>query len=219
MKQAIILVIILGVIAFFVFKKDKNNTEEQTQELTGESVSEDMSGDFKINTEESTANWTGGKKILVEWIDKGSIDISRGELSFEDGEIKSGEIVFDMNSISAKSTGSGSGEDQLSGHLKSADFFNVENYPEAVFVVESATKGENDLYNLTGNLTIKETTKPYSLLVSILEDNDRLIVTGNTVVNRAEFDIRFGSETFFDNLGDNVIKDEFDLDFRIVFEK
>lgn len=219
MKQAIILIIILGVIAFFVFRKDKSGESENMEEVSGESISENLSGNYEANTEESTASWTGSKKILVEWIDKGNINISGGELVLKDGEIESGEIVFDMNSISAKSTGSGEGEDQLSGHLKSEDFFNAEKYPEAIFVVSEATKGENDVYNLSGNLTIKETTKPYSLLASILEDGDKLVVTGNAVVNRAEFDVKFGSETFFDNLGDNVINDDFDLEFRVVFEK
>lgn len=218
MKQAIILIVILGVIAFFVFRKDKNKEENNIQNFEGVSVSENLSGEYEANQELSTATWTGSKKILVEWIDKGNINISRGEMVLKDGEIKSGEIVFDIKSIRATTTGSGSGEDQLSGHLKSEDFFNAEKYPEASFVIKSATKGENDVYNLTGDLTIKETTKSYSLLASILEEGDNLVVTGNTVVNRAEFDIRYGSETFFDNLGDNVISDDFDLEFKIVFE-
>lgn len=48
-------------------------------------------------------------------------------------------------------------------HLKSADFFNVEKYPEILFVSTSLNKVENDEYTLTGNLTIKDVTKEIKL--------------------------------------------------------
>ena len=49
------------------------------------------------------------------------------------------------------------------GHLKSADFFEVETYPELNFESTSIKKVDDEEYKLTGNLTIKGTTKPITL--------------------------------------------------------
>ncbi|MEE1962593.1 YceI family protein [Allomuricauda taeanensis] len=49
------------------------------------------------------------------------------------------------------------------GHLKSADFFEVETYPELKFESTSIKKVDDDEYKLTGDLTIKGTTKSVEL--------------------------------------------------------
>lgn len=54
--------------------------------------------------------------------------------------------------------------EQRDGHLKSADFFDVETHPEMRFVSTKAERTE-DGWKLTGNLTIKEVTRPVALTV------------------------------------------------------
>ncbi len=56
------------------------------------------------------------------------------------------------------------GNEQRDGHLKSADFFDAEHYPKMSFVSKHIEPGkEAGHYRLTGDLTIKEVTKPVTL--------------------------------------------------------
>ena len=61
--------------------------------------------------------------------------IKSGTLIVAENKINSGEIIFDMNSITALTTGKGDGQDNLSKHLKS-QIFDAVKYPEAKFVVK-----------------------------------------------------------------------------------
>ena len=83
--------------------------------------------------------------VNIGWLDK--------RYPFEKGEVQGGEIVFDMNSIKATSTGKGDGQDGLTKHLKSEDFFEVETYPEAKYTVKSSRKPA-DGYKLAGDLSL-----------------------------------------------------------------
>ena len=139
--------------------------------------------------------------------------------SLQKGVLISGEIVFDMNSISTNSTGRGDDEENLSGlagHLKSADFFDAEKYPEAKFVVKEAVKNSETSYTLKGDLTIKDKTNPMSIEASVTNENGMVAIKGTTNVDRSLFDVRYGSTKFFSDIGDNVIGDEFTLDFKVV---
>ena len=78
---------------------------------------------------------------------------------------------------------------------------------------KSITSKGNNTYTVIANLTIKGVTKP------IIFD---LIVNGNTAtanlsVDRTKYSIRYGSGSFFDDLGDKTIYDEFDLKVNLAF--
>src|SRR3954452_21543726 len=61
-----------------------------------------------------------------------------------------------------------SGVEQRDAHLRSADFFDAEGYPEITFVsTDIAARGGSD-YTVTGDLTIRGTTKPITFDVEFL---------------------------------------------------
>jgi len=62
--------------------------------------------------------------------------------------------------LTAQTASVNTGVDQRDGHLKSADFFDVANFPTLTFVSTSLTKTSANHYKLAGNLTIHGTTKP-----------------------------------------------------------
>ena len=62
----------------------------------------------------------------------------------------------DINSIST-------GNEQRDGHLKSADFFDAEQFPKLTFTSTSMKKTGDDTYDLTGDLTMHGVTKPVTL--------------------------------------------------------
>lgn len=214
-----ILIVIVVVGGIFYFKSSKQNPEVKTSSSVpapkGAEISNDFEGTFVFDAEQSNATWTGSKKIVKNYFDSGTIDIKSGNVSFEKGEIENGEIVFDMTSIQATSTGKGDRQDDLTKHLKSEDFFEVETYPEAKYTVKSSTKTA-DGYKLEGDLSLKAKTNPVTVNIKTATENGNAVIAGIAEINRAQFDVKFGSESFFDDLGDNVINDIFTIEFNIV---
>lgn len=220
MKVLVPIIIIVAVVAGIVYFNTAKapGPEATTTEVAapeGDQVANDFEGTFVFDTNESSASWTGSKKIIKDYYDTGSIAIKSGNVVFTDGMIVGGEVVFDMNSITAEKTGRGSNEDDLSAHLKSKDFFEVETYPEATFTVASAEEVK-DGYTLVGELTLKGETHPLSVPIKTAMKNGNVLINGVAEVDRALWNVRFGSESFFDNLGDNVINDMFTLKFDVV---
>jgi len=168
----------------------------------------------KVNPGDSEIVWTGAK--ITGSSHTGTIAIKDSELKFEDGALSGGYFIADMTSISNKDLDGGSKE-KLEGHLKSDDFFGVATYPTAKFQITKVKAGaEKGTYEVHGKMTIKETTKDISFPAHVKWDGDKAIAEATVSVDRADFDVRFGSDRFFDNLGNNAIKDEFTLEVKIV---
>ena len=118
-----------------------------------------------------------------------------------------GEFVVDMTSIVVTDLEAGKGKEKLEGHLKSADFFGVESNPTSKLVFTSVKPMNDNSYTVTGDLTIKGITKPVTLVVSMFENK----ASATLKIDRTKYDIKYGSGSFFDNLGDKAIYDDFDL--------
>lgn len=102
---------------------------------------------------------------------------------------------------------------KLDGHLKSDDFFGVENHPEATLMLTSVKATGKNAYNAKGKLTIKGKTNPVEFTIAIYGSKANATVK----VDKSKYDVRYGSGSFFDNLGDKTIYDEFDLVVDLVF--
>lgn len=76
----------------------------------------------------------------------------------DNNDFRGAQIEF-----SAKTGSVSTGNEQRDGHLKSPEFFDAETYPEIRFVSTDLVKKADDKYILTGNLTVKDVTKPVSL--------------------------------------------------------
>ncbi len=164
-----------------------------------------------IDIENSTIEWTG-KKVLGQH--NGTINLKDGNIVFRDGKIVKGKFTVDMTSIEVTDL-KGGGAAKLKGHLESADFFSTEEFNEAKFVSTKITPeaGVGD-YIVEGELTIKGITKPISFSVNSTDSE----VKGRIVIDRTKYDIKYGSGSFFDNLGDKAIDDNFVLDIKAVFK-
>lgn len=158
----------------------------------------------EVKVSESTVTWKGYK---VTGAHNGSIDLKSGHLEMNGKKLTGGEFVVDMTSITVNDLEAGKGKEKLEGHLKSADFFGVENNPTSKLVFTSVKPMNDNSYTVTGDLTIKGITKPVTLVVSMFENK----ATATVKIDRTKFDIKYGSGSFFDNLGDKAIYDDFDL--------
>ncbi|MEL6863862.1 MAG: YceI family protein [Bacteroidota bacterium] len=161
-----------------------------------------------VDTETSQVLWKGYK---VTGEHAGTIMIKEGNLDFEGDALIGGSFLIDMTTIACTDL-EGEWKEKLEGHLKSDDFFGVNNFPNAKFeITKVAAKGTPGDYKITGNLTIKETTKEIKFYANVSQDGGKNVAKADIKIDRSEFNVRYGSGSFFDNLGDKTIYDEFDL--------
>jgi len=130
---------------------------------------------------------------------------------------------LDMTSISDEDITDKEGNGKLIGHLKSADFFNVEKYPTAKFEIGKMTPNTKavgkDNYNVTGKLTIKGITKDVTFPATVVIAGSKLTANADFKLDRTLWDIKYNSGKFFDSLGDKMIHDDFDIKFEIAATK
>jgi len=131
---------------------------------------------------------------------------------FTDADIN---FSLDVNSIDTN-------QEQRDGHLKGADFFDTEKYPKITFKSTSFKKAGDDEYELTGNLTIKDVTKPVKLNVE--HGGQATDFYGNTKagfeitgkINRKEFGLTWNGVT---EAGAIVVGDEIKLNINLQLAK
>ena len=170
----------------------------------------------KVNIEKSIITWKGSK--TVGGSHDGTVMLKSGTLKFEYGILQGGSFVMDMATI--KNTDiPGKMAERLVGHLNSPDFFDVKKFPTAKFEMTKVTPSDDKgAYKIVGDLTIKGTTKEIQFDATVSKEGGNQIATADISIDRTEFGIRYGSDRFFDNLGDRVINDEFELNIKLVVE-
>jgi polyisoprenoid-binding protein YceI len=171
---------------------------------------------FKVDTNKSKIEWTG-KKVTGQHT--GTIKLASGEVVTNGKVPTGGKFTIDMNSMDNTDL-QGGGKDKLMGHLKSDDFFGVEKYPTATFTATKITAAGANKVNVTGNLTVKGKTNPVSFPATYTLAGKTLTVVASEVkVDRTLYDIRYGSKSFFESIGDKAIDNEFLLNVTLVATK
>lgn len=164
----------------------------------------------RIDPAKTKITWIG-KKVTGQH--EGIVALRDGVLMFKGKTITGGSFNVDMTSIQATDLNPNEGKEKLEGHLKSADFFGTDKFPVATLVFKKIAAKANGVYTVIADLTIKEKTNPVTF---------DLTVKGNSAstsfkVDRTKYDIKYGSGSFFDNLGDKAINDNFDVTVALQF--
>ena len=189
----------------------KKADEAATTDAAEVATAEATATKYMANATESVIEWTGYKPTGSH---VGTIKIESGVFSVNDGNLESGTFIIDMNSLADSEANA-----KLEGHLKSADFFDIETYPNASFEVTSI-ETEDGKTMLSGNLTMKDATNNISFPVSTEMKDDMLTLTSETfTINRSKWNIKHGSKSFFDNLGDKFINDNIELKVTLTASK
>ncbi len=159
--------------------------------------------DKNVDVAKSKITWKGYK---VTGSHEGTIALKSGALKFEGDKLVGGNFSIDMNSITTTDI-QGEYAKKLDGHLKSDDFFGVANHPTASLNITKAKANGKNAYTVTGDLKIKGQSHPITFEMSVYGSK----ATANLKIDRTKYDIKYGSSSFFDNLKDKAIYDEFDL--------
>lgn len=158
-----------------------------------------------VDTKTSSIHWIG-KKIGGQH--DGYIQLKSASLEVKNNKIVGGEFVIDMSSMTCVDLEDEGYNQKLIGHLLSDDFFGVATYPTASLKITKATAFVNGKATVQADLTIKGKTESISFVV--FEKGNSY--TATIEVDRSKFDVRYGSNSFFDNLGDKAINDLFTLE-------
>ncbi|UOY07423.1 YceI family protein [Muricauda sp. SCSIO 64092] len=170
----------------------------------GTALANPVDGEKKeVKTESSTVTW---KAYKVTGSHTGTIDLKSGALMFDEGKLTGGEFTVDMTTINTTDL-TGDYKQKLDGHLHSDDFFSTASNPTSSLKFTKVEASGKNSYKVTGDLTIKGITKPVTFDVSVYGSK----ATATMKIDRAQYNVKYGSGSFFDNLGDKTIYDEFDL--------
>ena len=218
MKRQLIAAVFIAVttLAFILSGCGKSDKEVKTGEK--QTTPGNKNGKtLNVDVEKSTAEWLG-KKVTGQH--QGSVKIFKGEFVIDNGNITGGQFEIDMNSIISSDLTDTELNAKLVKHLKSDDFFGAEKFPYSKFEIikvevfnDPAKPGVNS--TVTGNLTIKDITKSISFPAEIKIENGMLNAKADFDIDRTEWNVKYGSGKFFENLGDKMINDNFNLKLSI----
>ncbi|MEM6963341.1 MAG: YceI family protein [Bacteroidota bacterium] len=172
---------------------DKAKAAKTTDAVDAEATKTAASKSYALS--EGTVHWTGSK--IVGDDHKGTLNVTSGELSAEGNKIVSGNFTIDMKSLNNTDlAGDPDSKAKLEGHLKGADFFDVEKFPAASFAVTSVKEatGESSNYEITGNLTMKGETKSITFPALVMAKDGGLTAhTDKFTINRTDWGVKYGS--------------------------
>ncbi len=171
---------------------------------------------FKVNNQKSKVQWHA-EKVTGEH--DGNVNIKSGSLEMANGKLTGGNFVMDMTSITVTDIEDPEWNGKLVGHLKSDDFFSVEKHNTAKLnIVKVIAQGGNK-YKVMGKLTIKNITNDVEFMAEVKESNGTVNGMADITIDRTKYDIKYGSGSFFDDLGDKTIYDEFQIKVNLVADK
>ena len=174
--------------------------------ISGAPISEPKT--LTIKPEASKVEWFAEK---VTGKHNGIVSLKSGSIEIEENNIIGGSFSIDMTSINTTDL-EGEYKDKLDGHLKSKDFLNVEEFNTATFKINTVKPLKNDEgfnHTIAGELTIKGITHPIAFPANIKITDGKLAAYGEMTIDRTKYDIKYGSASFFESIGDKAIMDDF----------
>ncbi len=149
-----------------------------------------------------------GAKVTAKH--EGSFSKFNGTVQIPDGDASKGQVSFEVETASVVID-----PEKLAGHLKSADFLDVEKIPKATFT-STAVKagGENGAtHTITGNLSLHGVTKAISFPATVKASPDSVDVDAEFAINRKDFAIVYAGKA------DDLIRDDVLIQLKIRAKK
>jgi len=210
MKKYLLVFSIVGLLLSTSCTKAPDAQKADAQEA--KEVSNTSGNALKVDTQSSIVKWIGTKRTGRH---EGTIKIQEGSLIVNEGNLTGGSFVLNMSTIEVTDLTSGKGKEDLEGHLKSEDFFNVSKFPTAKFEITSVTPDTTggNTHKIEGNLTIKDVTKNISFGAKVNVSDNSVEATTNFNINRKDWGIKYEGKK------DDLIRDEINFDIQLKTEK
>jgi polyisoprenoid-binding protein YceI len=171
---------------------------------------------YKVVKEKSELTWHAKKVTGAHF---GSVKVKDGLLTGDGKTLNGGKFEIDMTSITVEDLKDAEYNGKLLGHLKSDDFFSVDKFSTAVLEIQSSKLLSGDQYEVTGVLTIKGISNPITFPATIKMSDKSVVAVAQVTVDRTKYDIKYGSASFFEGIGDKAIEDTFRMDVKVSAQK
>lgn len=202
MKPTYIAIALAIPVLFTACENPADKTNAATVSDAVEKTTTNAEGGTKyVFTQASTVNFVGSK---VTGSHGGGFKNVTGHFTLKDGVLVGNDhkVVIGIDSL-------WSDDEKLTGHLKSADFFDAEKYPEATFEVTSLTKDSDSAYQVSGNFTLHGVTKNITFAANSTQSGDTVKVDSKFDINRKDFGIVYAGKT------DDLIRDEVVIELKL----
>jgi polyisoprenoid-binding protein YceI len=164
----------------------------------------------KVDVAKSKITWVG-KKLTGSH--DGTVNLKDGALVFKGKKLTGGTFTADMTTIAVTDLQPGKGKEGLEKHLKNDDFFSTDKHPTSKLDFKTIQDKGNGIYGITADLTIKGITKPIAFDLTVAANS----ATTTLSIDRTKYDVTYNSGSFFENLGDKTINDDFTVTVKLVF--
>jgi polyisoprenoid-binding protein YceI len=181
-----------------------------TEERMIDGVSVPPAGEYQLDPEHTAA----------QFVSRHMLSKVRGRFTELEGTVTIAEKPEDSSvSVTIKTASVASGSQMRDGHLRSGDFFDVEEYPDMTFVSTGVRFTGGNGLELDGDLTIKDVTQPVTLAGTFLGwgpdamgDATRLFAEVAARVNREDWDLTWNTAV---ELTGVLVPKEVDLEITV----
>ena len=206
---------LLGLVIFFNSCEIK--VEQNSKPPLSKSLVSPVEGNYELNTSKSALTWIG--REITTKTHTGTINIKKGNIRINSDKSVTGEVLLVMNTLKVTDL-EGKSKEYLEGHLRSKDFFGVDDFPEAKLSFKSTNISEdNNSISFDGELTIKSITEKVSFEATLKKSEPILEAVANLTFDRTKFNVTYRSGGFFDDLGDKLILDNIEVQMDIYADK
>lgn len=218
MKKFVITSFALALAFSFTSCSDSNAPKTEAGDAQEAAPIQETSAQYVADASSSSLEWTG-RKVTGEHY--GHVNISEGVIAVENQAITGGNFTFNLTTLESDDL-EGENKEKLEGHLKSGDFFEVEKYPSARFEIVSVNPysaadaagvdttylGAAPTHTITGNLTLKDSTKSVSFPAVVKIADEGVQAKAKFVIDRTSWGLHYGADK---SLGDKMIYKEVEL--------
>ena len=199
-------------------KTEAAQVAPKTETVTVTPASTEGAGTYAIT--EGVVTWAGTHTIGKDG-HQGTIKVESGEILVNQGQILSGKVVLDMNSVSVTDIKDPGERRDLESHLKDSDFFEANKFPKAEFLFTEVLPSTMPNFNcvLSGDLTMKGKTAPVNIPLKVTFEGDMLRAESpNFPINRTTWGVNFQSG-ILGTAKDKMIDDTVPLSLKVVAKK
>lgn len=173
-------------------------------------------GRYELDDDDSYLQWEGSNIVNRHY---GTVGLSQGEIRIIDARVVAGSLTADMTDLHSEDLQGAPEHDVLTGHLKSGDFFLVDEHPEARLEITSAIRipdavASEPNFDAVGTLTLRGVTKPIDWQMIVGTVQDHIVAQGRLSIDRTRWGATYGSGKFFEWLGMHLVNDLIDLRFK-----
>ena len=180
--------------------------EAAPQDKAEEAAPAAKAGGYTVNAAASNLGFVGSK---VTGSHPGGFKTFSATVDPKDGKVEGGSVSVEIEIDSMFSD-----SEKLTGHLKSADFFDAAAHPKATFQSSEIKAGGTDGHSHTvvGNLGLHGVTKKITFPASIAMEGGKVTVKSEFSINRKDFEMAYAGKA------DDLIRDEVVIKLDLTFD-